>query len=162
MRNVLVAVDFSPVHSAVLAEATEIARAFGAKLWVLHAAAPEPDFVGWDPGPLGTRDAVARHLREHHRSVQAMAEELREDGLEATALLVQGPTTETILAQAEQIGAELIVVGTHGHGALARAILGSTSRSLLGRATVPVLVVPARADAPSGDAENPAPDRSTP
>jgi len=60
-----------------------------------------------------------------------------------TALLVQGPTTETILGEAEKLAADLIVVGSHGHGALARAIVGSTSRSLLGKAKVPVLVVPA-------------------
>jgi nucleotide-binding universal stress UspA family protein len=145
MQNILVAVDFSPVCQAVLDEAAKLARGFGSKLWVLHAAAPEPDFVGYDPGPLGVRDQVAHHLRERHQMVQTMAEQLRETGLDATALLVQGPTTETIVGEAEKLAADLIVVGSHGHGALARAIVGSTSRSLLSKADVPVLVVPASA-----------------
>jgi len=50
MQNILVAIDFSPISQTVLDAAAKLARSLGSKLWVLHVAAPEPDFVGYDPG----------------------------------------------------------------------------------------------------------------
>jgi nucleotide-binding universal stress UspA family protein len=143
MKQVLVALDFSEVTEEVVERAAVLAESLGARLWMIHAAAPEPDFVGYDAGPEGVRDRVAEHLREEHRDLQARAETLRERGIDARALLVQGPTVEVILREAEKLGAELIVLGSHGHGAVFRALLGSTSEGVLHKAQVPVLIVPA-------------------
>ena len=143
MEKVLVPIDFSDHTPAVLRAASELASALNAKLWLVHIADPEPDFVGYDAGPEGVRDRVAEHLREEHRDLQARAETLRERGIDARALLVQGPTVEVILREAEKLGAELIVLGSHGHGAVFRALLGSTSEGVLHKAQVPVLIVPA-------------------
>ena len=144
MRNILVAVDFSPISEKLLDELTAIARAPGGRLWLVHVAAPDPDFAGYEAGPQEVRDNVAAGLRDEHRQLQARAERLREGGLEATALLVQGPTVNTILSEAEKLGADLIALGSHGRGFAARALLGSVSEGVLHRSTVPVLIVPAR------------------
>ena len=66
------------------------------------------------------------------------------DGLEATALLIRGPTVETTLKEAENLKAELIVVGTHGHGAVYDVLIGSYSADIIRTSTLPVLVVPIR------------------
>jgi nucleotide-binding universal stress UspA family protein len=145
MNNILAAVDFSSISQAVVDRAAELAAHDQARVWLVHAAAPEPDFVGYDPGPASVRDSVAEHLREEHRSLQAMAAELRERGFDATALLIQGPTIEVVLGEARKISADVIVVGSHGHGAVHRALLGSVSEGVLRKTEVPVLVVPARA-----------------
>jgi len=144
MRNIVVAIDFSPVGDRLVEQVVEIARATGGYVWLLHVAAPEPDFVGYDPGPQQERDRVARDLRDDHRQLQAMADGLRERGLEATALLVQGPTVETILAEAEKLEADLVALGSHGRGFAYRALLGSISEGVLRRAHVPLLIVPVR------------------
>ena len=86
--NILVAVDLSPASSRVVEAAGRVAKLTGAKVYLLHAAEPEPDFVGYDAGPEVVRTQVAHELRREHRDVQALAEELRNDGLDATALLV--------------------------------------------------------------------------
>ena len=142
MRNILAAVDFSPVTKHVIDRAAELARGLGAKLWLVHVAAPEPIFVGYDAGPQTVREHRAVELHAEHRDLQAKAEELRGKGLEATALLVQGPTVETLLAEAERLEIDLFVVGSHGHGRLYDVLVGSTSDGLLRRAGRPVLVVP--------------------
>lgn len=147
-RNIVAAIDFSPVTELVLERAAAEARAFAARLWLLHVAAPEPDFVGYDPGPVGVRQQVAQHLREDHQRLQAHAQSLREGGLDVTALLVQGPTIETILREASKLAADLIVLGSHGRGVLGRTLLGSVSEGILRKTAIPVLIVPSRAVAP--------------
>lgn len=145
MKNILVAVDFSEIGEQVLGNAALLASSLGARLWLIHVSAPDPDFVGYKAGPPGVRDQVAKHLRKEHRQLQSMAEDQRQRGIDATALLVQGPTVETILREAANLEADLIVLGSHGRGAVLRALLGSTSEGVLRKAEVPVFIVPARA-----------------
>lgn len=145
MKNILTAVDFSEIGVGVLELASTLAESFGSHLWLIHVAAPDPDFVGYDVGPPGVREQVAKHLREEHRLLQSMAEIQRERGIDVTPLLIQGPTIETILREAGKLDAELIVLGSHGRGAALRALLGSTSEGVLHKAGIPVLIVPAPA-----------------
>ena len=84
----------------------------GAHVWILHVAAPDPAFVGFEAGPDVVRDQRAETLRSEHRELTRIAEVFRNAGIEATALLVQGETVETILDQAERHGA---AVHRHGH-----------------------------------------------
>jgi len=142
--NILVAVDLSPASENVVEAAGRVAKLTGANVYILHAAEPEPDFVGYDAGPEVVRTQVAQELRKEHRDVQALAEKLRSDGVDATALLVRGPTVETTLKEAESLEAELIVVGTHGHGAVYDVLIGSYSAGIIRKSKLPVLVVPIR------------------
>jgi len=142
-KKILAAVDFSELTGPLLEHAAELARALSAQLWLVHAAAPEPDFVGYDPGPVGVRQQVATHLRENHRRLQDHADALRRRGLDVTALLVQGPTVETILREAEKLEVDLLLLGSHGRGALSRVLLGSVSEGVLRRARIPVMILPA-------------------
>jgi nucleotide-binding universal stress UspA family protein len=142
--SILVAVDLSPASENVVEAAGRIAKLTGTTVYILHAAEPEPDFVGYDAGPEVVRTQVAQELRKEHRDVQALAEKLRSDGVDATALLVRGPTVETTLKEAESLEAELIVVGTHGHGAVYDVLIGSYSAGIIRKSKLPVLVVPIR------------------
>jgi nucleotide-binding universal stress UspA family protein len=144
VENILVALDFSEVTVEVIKHASQLGRALSAKLWLVHAGEPEPAFIGYESGPQTVRDAVAGDLREDHRRTQQVAEKLRRSGLEATALCPQGSTVETILREAEKLHADLIVMGSHGRGAVYRALLGSVSEGVLRKAACPVLIVPAR------------------
>lgn len=146
MRSILLAVDFSAVTSRAAEQVAEIARAFSSRVCVLHVAAPDPAFVGWEPGPEVVRHQRAASLREEHRKVQEIAQKLRDGGIDAHALLVQGPTVDTILERAQRVAADLIVVGSHGHGALYRALLGSVSEGIVRAAACPVLIIPSRAE----------------
>ncbi len=147
MKTLLVPIDCSPVSAAVVEQAAVVALAFKSTVWLLHVAAPDPDFVGYETGPQNVRDQVARELRTEHRVLQEHADALRARGIEATGVQVQGATRETILHEAARLHADLIVIGSRGHGALRRALLGSISEGVLHHATCPVLVVPTAAAA---------------
>ncbi len=144
MKRIIAAVDFSPVSDAVVVRAVSIARAFSAHLYLVHVAAPDPDFVGLDAGPRSVRSTRAGELRAEHRDLQQWASDLRDQGLEAEALLVQGPTVETLVERAEHLEADLIVLGSHGHGAVYRALVGSVSEGVLRTGVCPVLIVPSQ------------------
>ena len=142
MQSILAPVDFSEMTPGVLAVAESLASAFSAKLWLLHVSAPDPDFVGYEAGPQSVRDQRAQRLRDEHRELQHSADRLRAAGIEATALLIQGPTVEKILAEAERVAADWIVMASHGHGAVHRALLGSVSEGVLRQAGCPVKILP--------------------
>lgn len=146
MERILAAVDFSPVTDAVVEAAALLAGRFSARLWIVHVAAPDPDFVGYGPGPPNVRTSRAARLRDEHRALQESADSLRARGVDATALLVQGPTVAKILESAAEHRADWIVVGSHGRGVVGRLLLGSVSEGVLRGAGCPVLVVPAPRD----------------
>ncbi len=142
MKNIVVALDLSGTTGPVLAQARVFATTLGAKLWLVHVAQPEPDFVGYEVGPQTVRKAVADHLHEEHREIQGHADALRAEGIDCTALLIQGATVEVILKEAADVAAELIVIGSHGHGFVKKLLLGGTSDDVVRRSRIPVLVVP--------------------
>lgn len=140
--KLLVAIDFSDPTDLILRVAKRLAAGLDASVWIVHAAEPEPDFVGYDAGPEVVRGQVAKELRDEHRRLQDYAEQLREAGLETKAILVQGPTVEALLEMAEKQGSDLIVVGSHGRGMVAEMLMGSVSQGLIRAGRCPVTVVP--------------------
>ena len=142
--NIIAAVDFSPITSLIMKQASSLVSMTQGKLWLLHIAPPEPDFLGYQTGPQTERDFIAHQLRQQHRQLQDWAAELREQGIDAVALLLQGPTVETLCQEAEKLAADLIIVGSHGHSGLSKLLLGSVSEGILRQANCPVLVIPAR------------------
>ena len=142
--KLLVAVDLSPASNKVIEAARRVALATDASVFVVHAAEPEPDFMGYQAGPEIVRRQLADEYRKQHKAVQALAESLRRDDIEATALLVQGPAASTAIEEAARLGADLIIVGSHGHGAVYDVLVGSYSAEILRKSIMPVLVVPTR------------------
>jgi nucleotide-binding universal stress UspA family protein len=142
MKNILVALDFASPNKKILDQAERLARAFHAKLCLVHVVAPDPDFVGYEAGPQEVRDQVAHERRQEHRELQQIGEQLGERGISTATRLVQGPTVETLLSIATEVKADMIVIGGHRHGWLYKLVLGSTTEALIDRAARPVLVVP--------------------
>jgi nucleotide-binding universal stress UspA family protein len=142
--KILVAIDLSECTETILRETQNIAGSLSAEVWLLHVAEPDPDFVGYDAGPQSERDAIAKQFHREHSELQALANKLRQEGLDTTALLVQGTTSETILAEALKLQADMVIVGSHGRGAMHELLVGSVSEGVLRRAESPVLVVPVR------------------
>src|SRR5262245_54798649 len=111
MHHVLAAIDFSQFTDHVIDGAARLAKALRGRLWVLHVTAPDPDFVGYDTGPPSAIESRVVELRDEERALAAIADRLRAEGLDVTALLIEGPTVETILEQARRHSADLIVLG---------------------------------------------------
>ncbi len=143
MKNILAAIDFSNISNAVIDTAGKFAHSFSSHLWLIHVAAPDPDFVGYGVGPQNERDWRAKTLRNEHLFIQKKAKDLQNNGIEVTPLLVQGATVDTILTEASKLNADLIVVGSHGHSAIYEVLVGTVTKGLLKNSQYPVVVVPA-------------------
>jgi nucleotide-binding universal stress UspA family protein len=141
--NILAAVDFSPVTEQVLATLKEMAATFPSRVWLVHVAPPDPAFVGYETGPDVVRDQVAAEHRARHRQLQELADRLRADGVDTTALLLQGATVATLIEEAGRLEAAMIVLGSHGHGRVYDIVVGSVAEGIVRAAKLPVLLVPA-------------------
>ncbi len=144
--NLMVATDFSTHGKAVLKAACKLARRLDAKVWVIHVITLPEGFRSSGAGPRTDRPASVTETREEHRLVQEAAASLRAAGLEAVGLLVEGPPVQTLLDEAARLEADMMVVGSHGYGAVFEVLLGSVSAGVIRRATCPVLVIPIARD----------------
>lgn len=142
IKNILVAVDFNDAVADLLGYAEGIAEKFEAKVWVLHVAEPNPDFVGYEPGPQYIRDFKAEELREEHRNLQMYCDNFLSDNIEKEALLIQGSTVEAVLEEAKKLKIDLLVVGTQEHSFLYNLLQESVSLSLLKKSHIPLLAIP--------------------
>jgi nucleotide-binding universal stress UspA family protein len=142
MQTVLACIDLSAGSEAVLACAYKLTQP-GGELIVLHVAAPDPDFVGYDIGPPTVRDQVAKELRAEHANVQALAARLAGGAVTVTPLTVQGEIVVRILEHAARLEADAIVIASKGRSAMAELFAGGVVHGVLRAATVPVVVVPA-------------------
>ena len=140
--KLLVTVDLSEATQIIVKKAEEIAIALSAKVWILHNAVPEPDFVEFKVDPQAARESLAKKFHVEHRQIQELANRMRKAGVDTTALLVHGATVETILKEASELEVDMIVVGSHGRGAMYQLLVGSVSEAVLHKSRFPVLVVP--------------------
>ena len=142
-KSILVAMDFSDTTGEIVARAAELARGAGRKLWLVHVGAPEPDWFGHQlVRKVVPRDEVPPELVEDQRRLDEAVARLRAEGLEAEARLVRGPAVDSLLEEARHLDPEIIVLGSHGHSPLYRALVGSVSEGVLRGTHCPVLIVP--------------------
>jgi nucleotide-binding universal stress UspA family protein len=138
LRTVVAATDFSETAGAALDWAAEVARAHGARIELVHALtlpAPPSDLV---TPATDFQEEVERGARER---LERAAQELRAGGVEVGSHLATGLPSQVILAHAEQLAADLLVLGTRGLTGLRHLLLGSTSQRVVQRSSVPVLTV---------------------
>lgn len=142
MKNIVVAIDKDGTNNAAIRMARSLAKAFGAKVWLVHVAAPDPAFVGFDAGPQSARDERARQLREEHRALQDMAEALRHESLTAESRILEGETVATLLRHGQAVAADMIILQRSNRSSLARKFIGATCESVVRHSECPVLVLP--------------------
>lgn len=105
---------------------------------VLHVHLPLPNHAASVVG----RDVTDAYYREEsEKVVNPVVDELQAAGLRVTGAWTHGSLGETIARYAEDGGYDLILMGSHGHGALGRLVMGSVASRVLAHCQVPVLLV---------------------
>jgi len=141
-RSILVAVDGSPAAEEALDQAIDLARAAGARLTLITVAAPPR----WRPvGPFVPPYPTEIELEEEARAIVEHAGERVPDDVPHATVVRAGPAAREILERVSCAGHDLVVMGSRGHGAAASLVLGSVSRAVAARSSVPVLIARAQA-----------------
>lgn len=143
IRTILVPVDFSVCSMLVTRQAAGLATRLDARVVVLHVAELPGNLApNTHVHPGGVEQTAGEYLLADTRARLApFVEAAREGGATAEADVRIGPVVPTILAAVESLGADLIVIGTHGRTGLARLVLGSVAEGVAHRAHVPVMLV---------------------
>lgn len=142
MDTIVVATDGSAAGTAALAEAIELAKATGDRLLVVTVWRPlQGDFgLPYSTLSLSTELIAVERERAERTLAEAKAETERA-GLAVETVLRSGDPAGEICAVAESERARLVVIGSHGYGAVLSVLLGSVSSAVLHRAGCPVVVV---------------------
>lgn len=142
-RRILVAVDGSAASNKGLREALRLAKAEGAKLFILHVVNDYLAFAAMD-GVAPPTD-LAAVLREGGEGILAKAAALASKQKTKPELVLRevlsGPAAGPIVREAKKQRADLIVLGTHGRRGVRRLVLGSDAEQVVRSASVPVLLV---------------------
>ena len=142
MKNIFVSIDFHDKTKMLIDYGLKFAEAFKSKIWLIHVAAPDPDFVGYEPGPQYIRDDRAEELKDEHRLLLKYKKELKEKKIDAEAILVQGATIDTILNEIDKLNIDLIIIGHHKHSFLYNLFHESVSNNVIHKSDIPLLVIP--------------------
>ncbi len=140
-KQILCPTDFSEHSAAALRAAGGIARAFGAKVMVLHAQRLEAPVYFTKAQAATLRTQLRRGARAARQFVSHFATQYLPENVEHSVLLVEQDPVQAILQELKRERAGLLVMGTHGRTGLARIRLGSVTESVLRQVTVPVLTV---------------------
>lgn len=106
---------------------------------VFNAQPPLPGHASNAIGAEGTRKY---HEEEAQKVLEPALARMRERGFRATSAWKTGAAGETVARFAQDGGYELVIMGTHGYGALGRLVMGSVTTQVLARCATPVLLVP--------------------
>jgi len=140
IQKILVPVDFTETSERALRYGIQLAQRFGAQVAILHSY--QIPVYGFPDGAYITAADVASQLSTAAQArLDALYEAHKDAGVTVTSLLRDGVPWEEINAAATELGADLIIIGTHGRRGLARALLGSVAENVIRTVTIPVMVI---------------------
>jgi len=138
LQNICVAVDFSDTSATALNYAKSLAEGFGAKLHVLHVLVnwvPDGDFPVSPQFYVGLEESARKQL-------DALLSAEERTKYQAKLALISGLSEFVeIVRYARDNNIDLLVLGTHGRGAIAHMLMGSVAEKVVRKAPCPVLTV---------------------
>ena len=146
-RVIVAAVDFSDISGEVVQTARDLARHDHGRLHVVHAIGdPFRSMYAVETTGVDLPDVLRQLTTAAQERLASLVEEHPLEPGRITTAVLSGPPAQAIVRYAEEQQADLIVVGSHGRGAVSRLLLGSVAERVLHLAGRSVFVVPAAPD----------------
>ena len=141
-QTILIPVDDNRASDHAVAVGAELARAVGGRITLLHVLEPPPTFAADIARRLGEGE-YEHSLDEYARTIVAEAEALVPEGVPCESAIRRGSKRvwREILDAADEMGVDLIVMGTRGREGIPRAVLGSVAERVAHQASQPVMLV---------------------
>jgi nucleotide-binding universal stress UspA family protein len=144
IQKIVCPVDFSNCAQQALKYAIELAQQFDAEICIVHAYEDPAAYVTPMPmsGYVGPGAELLLELRKQLEQRLAQTKsEVEQLGVRVRSELLEGAPYRVVLDWAKEYGADLIVVGTHGHTGFTHALLGSVTERIVRMAHCPVLTI---------------------
>ena len=139
IHNLLIATDFSRCSNAAFHYGLQLSKAYNATAYIVFVLPNDPYLLAGPEAYVAARDAARRDLEDLEREVQRSYGDLPHDNYHL--YLLDGDIADSLLSFAQQKKIDLIVLGTHGRGALPKALLGSVAERVFRHSPVPVLTL---------------------
>ena len=137
-KNILVATDFSPAADQAVEYAASLARRYGSAIYLTHV-------VTLDGYPLISPEYAAMSLEKKRAEVQTQFRQILKSGeltgIPFKTVAKEGNLWPTIEESIKTFDIDLVIVGTHGAGAVEKMLLGSGAEEIFRKANVPVLTI---------------------
>lgn len=134
-KTIFVATDLSRYSKVAIDRAIDFADSYGGALKIVSVVDVPSEFYGEAPNVV---DDLVKKAKAHVEEAKLKAEAA---GIKAEAFVREGDAPQMILDMAEDLGANTIVMGSHGRTGLKRLLMGSVTEKVIGSARCPVLVV---------------------
>jgi nucleotide-binding universal stress UspA family protein len=139
IERMLVPTDFSPISRMALSYALALARKFRARLTLLHVVEPSAIFG------IAFPEEAARMAKDHHdqslRMLSAVIAPEDQRNLDVETLVKSGEVEQEILSTILEQRTDLLIMGAHGRGLVARYLIGSVTQKVVRNVEIPILVV---------------------
>ena len=141
-KHILIPVDGSPTAQKAVETAAGLAKAFGSSVTAIYVIDPYP-FTGLGSDfAYGQAEYLSAAAIEAKEATQAAHKVLQTAGISVSISVVEAHAAwRGILETAAKVGADLIVMGSHGRHGLEKMVLGSVAQRVLSHSTLPVFVV---------------------
>ena len=141
-QHILVPVDESPIAYGAVEQARALAGALKSRVTLVSVVSVDP-FVGVDFYKVAP--AITDYFIQAEKNAQERLEEIKQsfeqDGIATDIKLVHGvAASEGIMQAADEVSADLIVMGSHGRTGFKKLMLGSVAQSVLTQSPIPVLI----------------------
>jgi len=142
-KKILLATDGSEHSRHAAAQVAQLAKDMGAEVEVLSVAVIHPAYGGLHMGATAVSGEESDAEKAARLAVTDTAAVLKEQGVEAKTVVVvaMGNPAHAICQEAEDAGADLIVIGSRGLGRTGTLLMGSTSQQVIHCSALPVLVI---------------------
>lgn len=141
-QKILVAIDDSEISVNVIQQAAQLAKALNSEITVVEVMALDP-YLADTYIRLGQSNDLIERVRGYVQENLAKAEQKFEElGLTVATQVLEGfSIPQEIIGAAQNLGADLIIMGSHGRTGFKKFILGSVAQKVLGESHIPVLIV---------------------
>jgi nucleotide-binding universal stress UspA family protein len=146
MKRIVAALDFSNATVGVLELASSLAEVFGAELHLLHVVEPEPTYTayGFTPDEFPAIHTFQEEARKRAKQkLDEAAAGLPGSLVSVVTELGEGSPLQALVDYVREKEADLVVLGSHGHGVVASLLIGSVAEGMVRKALIPTMVVPA-------------------
>lgn len=141
VKKILFPVDFTDSSRKVLPYARFLADKLGASIHLVHVVRGAEDFAGFDMGAAWYASFEEELVKGAEKAMDRFIHELLEGFDNVTWNVAMGDVVDGILKEVDRVGADMIIIGTHGRKGLEKIVFGSVAREVVMKASCPVLTV---------------------